>query len=530
MSLISGFRTASLGTLVGRLAGLARDVATAMLLGASSSPAMDALAVALRLPELFRRLFVEGALSASYLPEAAAAHQRSPDEGRRLAGATLLRLTTLLALAVVAGEAALRGLMAAAGDSPTTLLLLRLNAVLLPMLMMICLTAHLAATLHAVGHFAVPSLTPALLNVIWLVAALFVAPRVSADHTVQATVVALAIVGAGVLQFALQWTALAALRLTPILHWSRDAGRIRRIAWGALPAMWGLSATHMNSFVDSYLAWSLTGEAGARMPTWGLFDAAYPLTQGAASTLHYAERLYMFPLGVVGLAVATAIYPLLSRHAARGDVPSVAADLVAGLRLVLALAVPAGVGLMALALPITLLLFRHGEFGGDDATRTAQVVLVFGVGVWSICALPVLVRACYALDDRRWPVLLATLSVALNIVLDAVLVWPLAETGLALATIVCTSLQTALLLVCFHLWRHRLDWRGLGVTVARAAAASGAMLLAVWLVAPLVPAGEALSLRLAAVVAPLTCAAVAYVAVFLLLGGRELTQLLKRRA
>ncbi len=513
-TLIAGFRVASLATLVGRIIGMARDVATAVVLGASASPAMDALSVAFRLPDLFRRLFVEGALSASFLPELTKTLQHDRHEAQRLAGGAFLLLAMTVSLAVVFGEGViwLVGHFAA-GDSDA-LLLLRLNAVMLPYVLLVFLTAHLAAALNAIKHFAIPALAPAMLNVVWLVAVAVVAPQVSSDASVQAMVLAAALLVAGVVQVASQWCTLAAKRFLPKIHWPTQRGQIRRIAVAALPAMLGLCVTHVNTFVDSYFAWGLSGPS-------------MPMSQGATAALHYAERLYMFPLGLVGLAVAMVIYPLLAQHAAREDVKSVAADLTLGLRLVCALAIPAGVGLMLLAVPITRLLFEHGQFNAADTTRTARLMATYGAGVWAICAAPTIVRAFYALENRRGPLVVGVGVMLLNLAGNAAFVWMFAEVGLVAVTVACAAIQTLLLVALFARQYHPLRWRPLGLTMARSTIASLAMILAAQAAFMLVPAGDTLAIRAVAVFVPLTICTVTYFLANFLFGGRELSMLLR---
>ena len=196
---------------------------------------------------------------------------------------------------------------------------------------------------------------------------------------------------------------------------------------------------------------------------------------GAAAALYFGERLYQFPLGLLGVAVATVVFPLLSHHAARGDKPAVAADLSRGLRMILLTAVPCSVGLVILSEPIARLVFEHGEFTAEDSARTARMIAVFGAGVWAYCALPVIVRGFYALSDRVTPLRISLLAVALNLALDLTLIWPLAEAGLAAATAISASVQVAALAALFSRGHVALHWRSLGKAAICAAAATAIM-------------------------------------------------------
>ncbi len=381
--LISGSRATALGTLASRVLGMLRDMATAAILGLSGGGVMDAFVLAFRIPNTFRRLFGEGALAASYLPVISAELERQPHRAWKLASVLFAHLAGLLLFLVLAGEAAL-GVLALAFDSPEIRLFASLAAVMLPYMLLICLAAQASATLHALGHFALPALVPTILNVVWLVAAVAVAPWISPDKAVQAHVLAVAILVAGVLQLAVQIPLLRArgFRFDYDPRSAREKFTLILKAMG--PMTVGLMITQINSLIDSLVAWLLSSPSPDGGPiSWlgGCLD--YPMAQGAVGALYYAERLYQFPLGILGLAVATAIFPLLSRHAARNDQPRFSQDLTLGLRLVLFLGVPASAGLVLLAEPLARLLFQHREFTSQDALRTARVIAGYSWGVWA---------------------------------------------------------------------------------------------------------------------------------------------------
>ncbi len=192
------------------------------------------------------------------------------------------------------------------------------------------------------------------------------------------------------------------------------------------PTMFALAVTRINTLCDSLIAWGL-------------------LEQGAASAVYCAERLCHLPIGLIGLTIATVVFPSFSRHAAVEDRRALTDDLMFGVRLVLLLAVPASAGLWLLAEPLTALLFLRGEFTPQDVARTAQLVRGYGLGTWACCALPVLLRAYYALGKRRSPLLVGCGIVAANLALNLLLVWPLGERALALSTSACAVMQCLLL-------------------------------------------------------------------------------------
>jgi putative peptidoglycan lipid II flippase len=252
------------------------------------------------------------------------------------------------------------------------------------------------------------------------------------------------------------------------------------------------------------------------------------MSQGAAAAVYYGERLYQFPLGILGVTVATVIFPSLSRHATRRDHAALGADLTLGLRLAWFMALPASLGLVLLAHPIAQLLFQHGEFTADDAARTARMIACYGTGVWAYCALPLLIRGFYAIGDRGVPVRVGIAVVVLNLTLDLLLVWPLGTAGLAIATALSAAIQLVLLAVFFSLRYAALDWPRLGRTALITALATAAMGLVCYGSIRRLGPLDGIAGRLVMVVAPLTASAAAFFAAYWLLGGDELALLTGR--
>ena len=498
--LISGAGITSLGTLASRVLGMVRDMATAALLGMSGSPVMDAFVVAFRIPNLFRRLFGEGALTASYVPVLAARLEKDRHGAWQLVSVGLVWLSVILAGLVLLAEGVCGIVYAVWGNRPGMPLLLGLTALMMPYMLFICLAAQAAATLQCLGHFALPALAPTLLNVCWLAAVWGIAPWL-ADQDAQAHVLAVSVLVAGVLQLAVQWPKLVALGFRFDYRWRAARDSLREIVAAMGPMVLGLAITQINTLMDSLIAWGLSAPPdGSREIGW-LGGVAYPMQQGAASAIYYGERLYEFPLAIVGIAVATAIFPLLSRHAARGDHRMLGADLTLGLRLVLFLGVPASAGLILLAEPLACLLFQHGHFTAADTARAARMIACYSAGVWAFCSLPVVVRGFYALGDRITPVRIGAAVVGLNLALDLILVWPLAEAGLAVSTSIAAVVQLVLLALILSRRDVPLDWRPLAGTAARTLIATALMAAAGYAVLHLIPGPEHLTEKLVQVCA-----------------------------
>jgi putative peptidoglycan lipid II flippase len=398
--------------------------------------------VAFSIHNLFSALFGEGALATCYVPHLAKQRSQSATAAWQTASAVCFWLTVVLSGLVILGEALCAALWWTA-DSADTRHLLGLSALLLPYLVLICLAAQVAATLQTFSRFAWSAVSPSLLNLIWLLAAWLVAPRLSGDPHTQTYVLAAAILLAGVLQLAVQWPALRQIGFRFQITRAASREALGAILPAMCPTLFALAVTRINTLADSLMAWGLAAGAEARIGWLG--GIRYPLEQGAAGAIYCAERVCHFPVGLLGITIATVVFPRFSRHAAAADHRALADDLLFGLRLVLLLGVPAGAGLWLLAEPLATLFFVRGEFTAQDAWRTAQLVRGYSLGTCACCALPVVLRAYYALGDRRTPLRIGSAMVAANLALNLILVWPLGEAALALSTSACAAVQCLVL-------------------------------------------------------------------------------------
>jgi len=528
--LIAGARITSLGTLACRILGMLRDMATASLLGLAGGGIMDAFVIAYRIPNLFRRLFGEGALTASYLPVLSARLETDPQVARQLASVVVALLAVLLAGLVAAGELLFGVVWLIWGDVPGVGLLMGLSAVMLPYLLLICIAAQLTTMLYAAQHFTVPALTPTMLNIVWLIGAWAAARWFASNQEAQAYVLAVSVVGAGAAQVAVQLPTLRRLGFHFDYNWPAAREGINQIARNMAPMLVGLAVTQINTFNDSLIAWGLSAAPdGSPYIPW-LEGVRYPMQQGAVAAIYYGERLYEFPLGIVGMAVAVAIFPLLSRHAARGDRRQLGADMSLGLRLVCCLGVPAGVGLILLAEPLARLLFERGHFQAEDTARAARMIAWYATGVWAYCASPVIVRGFYALGDCGTPVRVAAWMVSLNLALNLTLIWPMAEAGLAVATSLAAAVQVFVLMAIFSRRQAPLHWRDLSATAARTLLSTAVMAGIVYVALDWTPAGVRLWAQIVHVFVPIALGMAGYCGTYRLLGGRELGMLLGGRS
>jgi putative peptidoglycan lipid II flippase len=477
-SLASAVRIVSGLTLLSRFAGLLRDVVMVRVLG--DGVLASAFRAAYMLPNVFRRLFGEGALSAAFLPEYAQLRRDEPAVAGELAtltlrlltlvtgGITLLIEVVLLLLVVFLPEDAEHGWR----DVSFKLMML-----MLPMMPMVCITAILGGMLQSHGRFGPPAAAPIILNFFQIAASLAFFLGWTSDRLVSAYAVGAAAVAASVVQ--ILWS-LHALRGR--VAWGRASEAAhrhgRRVLGRFLPAVLGLGTLQLNTMMDAVIA---------MWPVWvgpTMFGIAVTLDESSNGILGYTQQLYQFPLGVFGLAVATAVFPLLSR--ASDDAASFASVLRRGLRLSFFIGLPATVGLALVRHDLVYVVFGGpGGFSDQGVARGAAVLLGFAPGVWAYSLNHVLTRAFYARHNTRTPMRVAVSMVALNLTLNLTLIWPLREAGLAWSTAISAVVQTVVLLsLCgTRLGLRPLDRETLGAfaritlaAVLMAAAVTGVML------------------------------------------------------
>jgi putative peptidoglycan lipid II flippase len=395
----------------------------------------------------------------------------------------------------------------------------------MPFLFTICLLALAAAALNCKGHFAYPALAPVLLNVALIAAGLWLAPALAEGAAGQFHVLAVALVAAGAVQLAgVVWMLRAAdlavvPRLRPVLP------EVRRIARLMAPMLVPLGIAQLVALADRVIALALTRSAA---------HPDLPVAPGAVRCLYAAGRLYQLPLGVLAVSIATVVFPLLGRYAARNDLAGLRETLNRALRMGAFVALPAGVGLILLAEPAIALIFQRKEFGPADTARTVLLLRLYCLGMCAYFWTPVLLRAFFSRQDARTPMVLALAMAGAHVALVLVLVWtPLRAGAIALATALTqTANALALIAVMRRRW-GRLGGRRVLASFARTTAATAAMAAAVLGVlhglGALLAGAAPTSRRLAVVVVCVVAGAAVYLLAARLLGMAELGELLGAR-
>ncbi len=441
--MIKGFRQIVVLTVVSRILGMVRDMAFAFFLGASG--VMDGWVIAFMIPNLARRLFGEGAASSSLIP----VYSQELEKDRKQADRLALTVTTMVFVVtggiVVAGEA-LIWVWYALTDLETTRLKLALSGVMLPYMVMICCVAILAGILNTHRHFAAPAVAPVLLNVLLIGSLCFGGWVLDVSPRVQVFVAAVAVLLAGGVQLFIQVPPLRAHGVHIRPAWEVRSAAFRRVLLLMGPMILGLTATQLNTLADNLIAAWLSGSA-EKGHVFTLFGRHihYPLWEGAVSQLFYAQRLYQFPLGVFGISLATAIFPVMSADAARRDFDALCKTVSRGLRCAVFVALPATIGLLFISESVVAAIFQRGEFSSLDTIGTSFTLAFYVLGLSGYFAQHVLARAFYSLQESDIPAKSAAAAVVVNVCLNLTLVWFLGTGGLAASTALCSYLQVAIL-------------------------------------------------------------------------------------
>jgi putative peptidoglycan lipid II flippase len=505
-------------TLLSRLLGAVRDIAIAYFFGAGM--VSDAFIAAFRIPNLLRRMFGEGTLSIVFIPTyTEVLYRDGRAEADRLAGSTARLLTLSLVTAAVAGMAAapyLVHLLAPgfAASAEKFALTVSLTRIMFPYVVFIGLVALCMGFLNVLGHFAAPALAPVCLNVAMIAAIAVGSFRVNASETLVRWLAVGVVVGGG-LQLGLQIPFLIRNRLflwRPSPWWHPLFKQIGRMLG---PMLFGAAVYQINNLVITVLG--------------------SMLLQGSVSYLYYADRLLQFPLGIFGIATATAVFPTLARQSVMKQYDAMRHSFGNAMRLVFFITIPAMTGLIVLREPIIAMLFQRGAFDDHSMRLTASALLYYGMGLWAFSAVRVVLNLFYAMKDTRTPARIAVLTIAANLIFGIVLMGPMKHDGLALALTLASILNLGLLSMAL---RRRLGALGLGAianSAVRSAGCSAVMGAAVFLAAGwMLPGGDTAGIELLPGVAGCIVVGVVVFAVLARIAGmpelRTLADIIRKRS
>ncbi|MCO6419936.1 murein biosynthesis integral membrane protein MurJ [Siccirubricoccus sp. KC 17139] len=413
--MLRGVLTVGGWTMASRILGFARDMLIAATLGAS--PLADAFFVALKLPNLFRRLFGEGAFNAAFVPAfAGTLAVQGPRVAQQLAERMAAIMALWLSLMVVLGILFMPQLMRVLapgfiGDPMKLGLAVELTRITFPYLLFICLTALVSGVLNGLDRFAAAAAAPIFFNLLSMSALLFLTPFVATPaHALAWGVTLSGVVQLGLVLFA---AARAGMALN-ILRPPSLAPEVREVLRRMIPGVIGASATQLNLVFD-------------------IFIASF-LPAGSFAYLNYADRVGQLPLGVIGAALGTAMLPLLSRQVRAGESLSAHRTMNRAVELALLLCLPAAIGQAAAAVPIVQVLFVRGAFGAEAAHATAAALAAYAIGLPAYVLVKIFAPGFFARGDTATPVKVGLCAVALNLTLNLLLTPFLLHVGVALAT------------------------------------------------------------------------------------------------
>lgn len=428
-------------TFLSRILGFARDAVTAYIFGAGM--AADAFFVAYRIPNLLRRLVGEGALTVAFIPVFTDELSKgSKEDAKKLVSTAFTLFSIILVILTVLGIIFSGWIVAVISpgfaDTPEKLsLTVSLAQWMFPFLLFISLAALAMGVLNSLKHFAAPAFSPVFFNISIISCAVFLAGYM----TEPVYALAIGVVIGGFLQVAYQMPYLKRFDMLPSLSFDFSNPPIKKILFLMIPSTVGVAVYQISIFITTRFASTLP--------------------EGSVSYLYYADRVMEFPLGIFGIAVATAVLPSFSEYAAKEDWQNFKQSLSFAIRLVMFISIPATVGLIALGFPIVTMLFQRGEFSQDAARNTAFALYFYAVGLAFFSGTRIIASAFYSLKDTLTPVVVAAICLIFNVIAALLLMKPLLHGGLALATTLASMLNFILLFIILRKRLGRIDARNI---------------------------------------------------------------------
>jgi len=498
----------SAATSLSRILGLVRDMTIANFFGISA--VSSAFSFAFRIPNLLRRLFGEGAMASAFIPLfAEEIHNNDLDSGYNAANIVLTLLAALLSvIAVVIGAICLFLALFVFDDFQWQLAMM-LTVVMIPYCVFICLTAVCGAMLNTLHHFARPALAPVFLNIFIIASVWLGAFFLGKSHDKLIYAAAIGVLIGGVAQLAFQIPELHKRGFRYKLAWDLAHPFVKNMYFIMAPAVLGAGITQINVMVDGLLA---------------MF-----INERGVSVLFFANRLTELPLGIFGVAIATAVLPSLSFFAAKNEKKGFVNAVGFALRYVSFIIIPAAVGLMILGEPIVRLIFQHGEFNSESTMYVVKALRLYAPGLMAFAMLKIIVPTFYALKDTKTPVKVGLATLVLNVILNVILMQFMAERGLALSTTICAYINVSLLLFLLRKKMGPLGMKKVAGSIIKIVITTIIMGWMVWGILNITQnyfPGDDFIDRFMQVIIPITSGLIIYIVIAFITGQRELKELL----
>ena len=485
-------------TLIGRILGLIRDIVSAKSFGTNWQ--YDAFLYAFMLPNLFRRIVGEGGLTSAFIPVYNEIREKqSHAEAFRFANITISFLSLALFAFILVAEGVLNILLKIGFHSQTVMLTLELSRVLFPYLWFLSLYALGMGILNSHRHFLAPAMGPAILDLVWIGAVLWVPSWMGHDYLAKISWLSYVILLGGFLHVAVELPPLRKIGFKFQWIWNTGYEGLKKTWTLLLPVVLSFAIVQINITVDMTLGMALG--------------------PGANSSLWYGNRLMQFPLGVFALAMGTALLPMLAQQIARGEKDASRKTLSFALRSIFFIIIPSSVGLIVLREPIIRMLFERGEFNAISTARSSAVLLGYTIGLFAFAGQKIMNSGYYAAQDSRTPMRTSIIALLSNIVLNLILMVPFREAGLAVATSIAGIIQFGQLIYFYPKKVGEFPFREVGASFLRILIASLVMGVighySLGLLQYELP-GQSTKMRLLQVLGSITIATVAYLTICLL--------------
>lgn len=447
-------------TLLSRILGLIRDGVIAWFFGATMIT--DAFIVAFRIPNLFRKLFADGSLSITFITTFTEhIHRYGKQDAFAMALDVLkgfVKITIVISIAGFFITPVLIKVIAPGFDTPSPQfeICTSLMRIMMPYIGIICIMAICMGILNVLDNFAIPALTPAVLNLTMIASVVFI----SSHLTSPIYSLAIGVSAGGIFQLAIQVPALRKKGFTFRFNETRSRPASGKIGFGMIATVIGASVYHINILVGTVLASSLS--------------------EGSISYLYYADRIVQFPMGLFVMAISTATLPDLARQAHLKDMQGVSDTLTFSIKMVFFLTVPSMVGLMVLHEPIVMLLFQRGMFDMESTRQTAVALFFFGFGLWAFSGGRIIASVFFALQEVKLPLIAALISMSINLVSGLFFMRLFGHVGIALAAAVSSSIHFLFLAGALKIRIKQIEFRYIAKSACKSLLCSAIMGIIIW--------------------------------------------------
>lgn len=423
---LKGARTLTLMTGLSRILGMIRDILSAAIFGTSLF--WDSFVIAFTLPNLFRRLFGEGALNAAFVPQFSEELVHDPQNAKNFAESMLWNLLWILLIVTFVIETLFFILKGSGDFSYKTVLMIKLSQILFPYVLFICLTALCMGILNSLGHFLYPSFAPILLNLLMITSMLI---GISCQFSIQTNIYLLCVVVllSGIIQYGLQWIPLHQhniyFKINPLKN-----SKVKKTYQSMGPAMAGMAVLQLNLIIDRILA--------VLLPT------------GAVSILFYSERLMQLPLGIFAISISVSSLPLFSRLLHQKEIQKLQIAIQHSIQSCIGIILPATIGLFILSESIVRIIFERFSFNELATMRAAETLRFYSLGLLAFSLNKIFLQVFYSEKNYKTPFYLSALSLLINLILNLFLMQFLNEAGLAFATSITAYIQLAIITYLLH--------------------------------------------------------------------------------